>query len=86
MLGVKTTAKDRWRQVLTEADRIKNKHLITLQPAISKNQTDEMKSQGLKLIVPAAIISSYTIEQRNGIMKVSEFIDLVRDRQSSIIK
>ena len=30
MLGVKSTSKDRWRQVLTEADRIPNKHLCTL--------------------------------------------------------
>lgn len=84
MLGVKTSAKDRWRQVLTEADRIKKKHLVTLQPSISKNQTDEMKSQNLQLIVPAAIINSYTLEQRTEIMKVSEFINMVRDKQSNI--
>jgi hypothetical protein len=81
MLGVKTTAKDRWRQVLTEADRIENKHLITLQPAISKNQTDEMKNQNLQLVVPKAIIDSYAPDQRSEIMKVSEFISLVKKRQ-----
>lgn len=42
MLGVKTTCKDRWRQVLTEAKKIKNKHLCTLEPSISQFQTDEM--------------------------------------------
>lgn len=30
MLGVKSTCKDRWRQVLSEARRIENKHLFTL--------------------------------------------------------
>jgi hypothetical protein len=45
MLGVKSTCKDRWRQVLAEADRINNKHLLTLEPGISENQTDEMKSK-----------------------------------------
>ena len=35
MLGVKTTCKDRWRQVLSEAARISNKHLITWRAAIS---------------------------------------------------
>lgn len=29
MLGVKTSCKDRWRQVLAEADRIRCKHLLT---------------------------------------------------------
>jgi len=36
MLGVKTTCKDRWRQVLAEANRISEKHLLTLEPAISR--------------------------------------------------
>lgn len=84
MLGVKTTAKDRWRQVLSEADRIKLKHLITLQPAISKNQTDEMKSQNLQLIVPASLRSSYTAEQQKEIILVSDFIHLVKSKQSKI--
>src|SRR5262249_19070271 len=31
MLGVKSSCKDRWRQVLSEADRITDKHLLTLE-------------------------------------------------------
>lgn len=42
MLGVKSTCKDRWRQVLSEAARIERKHLFTLEPGISENQTTEM--------------------------------------------
>lgn len=30
MLAVKTTCKDRWRQVVKEVDRIPTKHLLTL--------------------------------------------------------
>lgn len=81
MLGVKTTAKDRWRQVLSEADRIKVKHLITLQPAISKNQTDEMRSQNLQLVVPTILKGSYTAEQQKEIFEVSDFVRLVKERQ-----
>jgi hypothetical protein len=86
MLGVKTTAKDRWRQVLTEADRIKQKHLITLQPAISKNQTDEMKSQNLQLVVPAGIMDSYTKEQKLELITVSSFIKLVKEKELASFK
>ena len=43
MLAAKTSCKDRWRQVLAEADRIRTKHLLTLEPAISKIQTAEMR-------------------------------------------
>ena len=42
MLGAKTTCKDRWRQVLPEADRIKHKHVLTLEPSISEEQTNGM--------------------------------------------
>ena len=58
MLGSKTTAKDRWRQVLEEADRIKRKHLITLEGAISENQTKEIRSRTLQLVVPKEIPST----------------------------
>lgn len=46
-LGAKTTCKDRWRQVLNEADRIETKYLFTLQQGISKNQLREMKHEHL---------------------------------------
>ena len=39
VLASKTTCKDRWRQVLNEADRVETKHLFTLQQGISKKST-----------------------------------------------
>lgn len=82
MLGLKTTAKDRWRQVLSEAARIKHKHLITLEPSISKNQTDEMKSENLRLVVPIGIIETYSAEQRHEMLTLRNFIEVVRDKQA----
>lgn len=81
VLGVKTTCKDRWRQVLAEAARIENKHLLTLEPGISENQTNEMRSKNLSLVLPKAIHASYSDDQRAWLMNVSSFIDLVRARQ-----
>lgn len=75
MLGVKTTAKDRWRQVLSEADRIPRKHLITLEPAISKNQTDEMIAQNLQLIIPTPLQVTYSIPQLVNIINLQAFIE-----------
>nr|WP_288807954.1 type II restriction endonuclease [uncultured Sphingobacterium sp.] len=77
MLGVKTTAKDRWRQVLSEADRIPSKHLITLEPAISKNQTDEMIAQNLKLIIPTPLHQTYLDTQLVEIIDLKSFIDMI---------
>lgn len=81
MLGVKSSCKDRWRQVLVEADRIDRKHLLTLEAAISKNQTDEMKSKDLQLVLPAELHSTYSSVQQEWLMNVLEFTELVLERQ-----
>lgn len=81
MLGAKTTAKDRWRQVLEEADRIDRKHLITLEGAISENQTNEMKSRKLQLVVPAPIHATFTQQQQAWLYSVDVFLAEVKERQ-----
>jgi len=81
MLGVKSTCKDRWRQVLSEADRISHKHLLTLEVAISENQTNEMQSKHLQLVVPKAIHCSYSPHQQNWLMSVSDFVNMVVAKQ-----
>ncbi|EKT4101609.1 MULTISPECIES: type II restriction endonuclease [Gammaproteobacteria] len=82
MLGVKSTCKDRWRQVLAEADRIPEKHLLTLEAPISKHQTDEMRVKSLTLVIPTPLQSSFKPEQRVELISVREFIALARARQT----
>lgn len=81
MLGAKSTCKDRWRQVLSEATRIQCKHLITLEPGISVGQTDEMKDSDLQLILPKALHSTYQEQQRNWLFSVRDFLQLTLERQ-----
>ena len=83
MLGVKTTCKDRWRQILSEAKRIKQKHLFTLEPAISVNQTSEMIAHHVQLVLPAGLHNTYTPEQQGTLDNLQGFIELVRERQQS---
>lgn len=82
MLGAKTTCKDRWRQVLNEADRIPNKHLFTLQRGVTKNQLQEMKDEHLTLVVPKDNKNLFLPEFHDNIMCLSDFIVMVRERQS----
>lgn len=82
MLGAKTTCKDRWRQVLNEADRIPNKHLFTLQRGVTRNQLQEMKDEHLTLVVPKENKSLFLQEFHDNIMSLSDFIGMVRERQS----
>jgi hypothetical protein len=81
MLGVKTTCKDRWRQVLSEADRIDRKHLFTLEPGISENQTAEMIERALQLVVPASVFSTFTAKQQKWLIGLKEFMGMVKAKQ-----
>lgn len=82
MLGVKTSLKERWAQVLTEAEKIEKKHLITLQAAISPYQTEEMLENNLWLVIPKEIQSTYSENQRDKLLSLSEFIEDVKSNQS----
>lgn len=82
MLGAKSTCKDRWRQVLAEAEKITRKHLLTLEPGISEPQTDQMEAFSLQLVVPTPVQGSYTDAQRGWLWSVGDFIDEVRARQT----
>ncbi|EUJ11156.1 EcoRII family protein [Methylophilaceae bacterium 11] len=77
MLGAKTTCKDRWRQILPEANKISTKHLITLEAAISEQQTFEMQHHQVQLVIPAAIHATYKSSQVDYLWTVADFIGLV---------
>lgn len=81
MLGVKSTCKDRWRRVLSEAARIPDKHLITLEPEISENQTQEMAAHRLQLVLPRDLHGTYRESQQEWLMDMKTVISLVKDRQ-----
>lgn len=78
MLGAKSTCKDRWRQVLSEAARVKVKHLLTLEPAISSDQTGEMRESRLQLVVPYELHETFKASQREWLMNLREFIELAQ--------
>ncbi len=82
VLGAKTTCKDRWRQVITEASRVKTKYLCTLQQGISPQQLHEMKSENVVLVVPKPYIKTYPREYRADIFSLENFIQFVKEKTS----
>lgn len=84
MLAVKTSCKDRWRQVLAEADRIPSKHLLTLEPGISQTQTDEMRKERLQLVLPAPLHGSYRPAQQQDLKSVTQFLELARSLPAGV--
>lgn len=80
VVGIKTTCKDRWRQVTQEAPRIKQKHILTLQNGISAPQMIQMKGAGVTLIVPKSLHDTYPPKSRDDILSIEQFIHNVRTR------
>ena len=78
MLAAKTSCKDRWRQILNEANRVPNKHLLTLQEGVSENQFNEMTEAGVTLVVPTGLHRSYPEAIRAHLVTLEEFIGEVR--------
>ena len=78
IVGLKTTCKDRWRQVLNEGRRVKQKHLATLQQGISLNQLNEMAEVNVSLIVPQDRHPLYPKGSSINLMSIEEFIESVR--------
>lgn len=79
-LAAKTTCKDRWRQVLNEADRLRDKpkYLCTLQQGISSAQMDEMQAENVILVVPKPYIVTYPKDRRDRIWTLSRFVQYVK--------
>ncbi len=83
MLAAKSSCKDRWPQILPEAERIPVKHLATLEPAITESQTTMMQESGVQLIVPTEIKSSYTGNQQKWLWEIKDFVEFVGERQTA---
>jgi len=78
VLALKTTCKDRWRQILNEAPRIPLKHLLTVQQGISQNQLNEISRSNVSLIVPESLHSCYPGSGRKSLLTVESFVAKIK--------
>lgn len=74
MLAVKTTCRDRWRQILTEANRISCKHLLTLQRGVSENQFQQIQEAQVRLVVPKKLHKRYRHSIRPHLLTLEKFL------------
>ena len=83
-LAAKTTCKDRWRQILNEADRLRDerKFLCTLQQGISATQMDEMEAEKVTLVVPKPYITTYPSDKQYRIWPLHKFVEYVKELQN----
>lgn len=77
VIGVKTTCKDRWRQVLNEARRAPRKYIFTIQPGISEPQLREMHEANVSLIVPNHLHREYPKGAPIALLTFEDFVSRV---------
>jgi type II restriction enzyme len=77
VVAVKTTCKDRWRQVTKEGPRATTRYLVTLQRGISSSQMREIREAGVRLVVPADRHKDFAQEDRRDLLTLERFIELL---------
>lgn len=78
MLAVKTTFKDRWRQVTEECADLPTRHLLTLQEGVSETQFRLITEAGIRLVVPEKRIEKFARDIRPHVLTVEGFMADVR--------
>ena len=78
MLAAKTTVRERWRQIIEEANRIPVKHLLTLQQGVSENQFSQMREAKVRLVVPQSLHNNYPQSVRPELMTLQDFVGEMR--------
>jgi hypothetical protein len=83
VLAVKTTLKDRWRQILNEACRADIKYLFTLQEGVSEQQFEEMCDEHVKLVTPASNLKKFPKIIRPELLTLEQFCSVVKARATN---
>jgi len=78
MLAVKTTFRDRWRQVAEECADLPTRHLLTLQEGVSEAQFKLITDAGIQLVVPEKQFEKYARSIRPNLITVEGFMADVR--------
>jgi Restriction endonuclease EcoRII, N-terminal./EcoRII C terminal. len=77
-LAAKTTCKDRWRQILQEADRLPVKYLFTLQPCVSERQFEEMEKAEVRLVIPKDNFKNFSGKIRPRLLSLADFCAMLK--------
>lgn len=85
LLAAKFTVKERWRQVLNEGARIRQKHLLTVDRTITTSTLHAMRSAQLYICIPTLYRAAYPSAVHGLILSLRELLGgpLARHRRSN---
>lgn len=85
-VGAKTTTRERWQQLVAEAQRLGERHMFTMDEKLNQSKVETMSKKGVIPVLPLPRIrESYGARDfRSQLMPVSEFIALARRRELAL--
>ena len=81
MVACKSTAKERWRQVLNEAERIPDKYLVTLDRQLTTSTIAAMDRAGVRAFLPSRILDDdyATHPARGSLGSIADLLAQLRE-------
>lgn len=81
MVACKSVVKERWRQILNEAERIPDKYLLTVDEGLTDATIAAMKASSLRTFIPAPLINVH-YAGRSAVGDLGTVVELVNDLKS----
>ena len=75
LLAAKFTLKERWRQILNEGARVAEKHVITMDGAITRATLASIGDSHLRVVMPRSLRDTYVGTMRDQILTVRDLLD-----------
>jgi hypothetical protein len=81
MVACKSTSKERWRQILNEAERVPEKYLLTLDPGLSLSTLEQMLAASVRPFLPVSVTAAaYSgVAERAMLGSVADLLRLLED-------
>ena len=76
-VNAKTTVRERWRQLASEAQRLRTKYLITVDRNLASASVDQMVNADVQLVIPEPIRAEYGSAVVGNSWSLAEFVGYV---------
>lgn len=79
-LNILLTIRDSWKSLLDCLDVNCAQYVFTLQPSLSATVVDHLENNGVRLVVPQKLVSSYPKEVKQKLLTIGDFLSLLNKR------
>lgn len=87
-LGAKTTTRERWLQLVAEAQLVDTRHMMTMDKGLNRSKVETMGKKNVVPVLPRPVVDEYYANKpwSSNFMSVREFTDMALERQAQLDK